>query len=98
MLRLAVHQNPGSGKSTTGRVSHPAPGLTSGFGPPARLAVTPRKTLCACGGGCPRCQGSLQLQAKLKIGQPDDKYEQEADRVAEQVMSMPDPSVQRKPG
>jgi len=30
------------------------------------------------------------LQAKLKIGQPNDVYEQEADRVAEQVMRMPD--------
>ncbi|NOZ51815.1 MAG: DUF4157 domain-containing protein [Gammaproteobacteria bacterium] len=33
------------------------------------------------------------IQAKLKIGQPNDKYEQEADRVAEQVISMPDPQV-----
>jgi hypothetical protein len=31
------------------------------------------------------------LQAKLKIGQPHDIYEQEADRVAEQVMRMPNP-------
>lgn len=47
---------------------------------------------CACGGGCPRCQqGELPVQAKLKIGAPNDKYEQEADRVAEQVMRMPDP-------
>ncbi len=30
------------------------------------------------------------IQAKLKIGQPGDKYEQEADRVAEQVMRMPE--------
>ncbi len=30
------------------------------------------------------------LQAKLKIGQPGDRYEREADRVAEQVVSMPD--------
>jgi len=30
------------------------------------------------------------LQSKLKIGQPGDKYEQEADRVAEQVMKMPE--------
>lgn len=30
------------------------------------------------------------LQAKLSIGQPGDIYEQEADRVAEQVMRMPD--------
>jgi len=31
------------------------------------------------------------LQAKLKIGQPGDKYEQEADRVADAVMRMPEP-------
>ena len=33
------------------------------------------------------------LQAKLRIGQPGDKYEQEADRVAEQVMRMPEMQV-----
>jgi hypothetical protein len=38
------------------------------------------------------------VQARLKIGQRDDKYEQEADRIADQVMRMPDPVVQRKPG
>jgi hypothetical protein len=37
------------------------------------------------------------LQAKLRVGQPGDIYEQEADRVAEQVMSMPEPVVQRQP-
>lgn len=31
------------------------------------------------------------LQAKLRVSQPDDQYEQEADRVAEQVMRMPTP-------
>ena len=31
------------------------------------------------------------IQARLTIGQPDDKYEQEADRVADQVMRMPNP-------
>ena len=46
------------------------------------------------------------IQAKLKIGQPGDRYEREADRVAELVMRMPDsevsgtsevpPKVQRK--
>jgi hypothetical protein len=30
------------------------------------------------------------IQAKLKIGQPNDKYEQEADRVADKVMRMPE--------
>jgi outer membrane protein OmpA-like peptidoglycan-associated protein len=41
-----------------------------------------------------RCTGA---QAKLTIGQPNDKYEQEADRVADQVMAMPDPKLQRQP-
>jgi len=36
------------------------------------------------------------LQAKLKIGQPWDVYEQEADRVADAVMQMPEPGVQRQ--
>ncbi len=31
------------------------------------------------------------IQTKLKIGQPGDKYEQEADRVSDQVMRMPEP-------
>jgi hypothetical protein len=36
-------------------------------------------------------------QAKLKVGSPNDKYEEEADQVADQVMRMPDgTSVQRK--
>jgi hypothetical protein len=37
------------------------------------------------------------VQAKLKIGQPGEKYEQEADRVAEKVMRMPESSIRRKP-
>ncbi|MCD4677525.1 MAG: DUF4157 domain-containing protein [Desulfobacula sp.] len=36
------------------------------------------------------------LQAKLRIGQPGDKYEQEADRVADAVMRMSGPQVQRQ--
>lgn len=36
------------------------------------------------------------VQTKLSISQPGDKFEQEADRVAEQVMSMPDSQVQRQ--
>jgi hypothetical protein len=38
----------------------------------------------------------FRIQTKLRIGQPHDKYEQEADRVAEQVMRMPEPQVQRQ--
>jgi hypothetical protein len=42
--------------------------------------------------------GGMPVRAKLTIGEPNDKYEQEADRVAEQVMGMPDakPAVQRE--
>jgi phage FluMu protein Com len=36
------------------------------------------------------------IQAKLRIGQPGDVYEQEADRVAEQVMSMPEPCAKER--
>ena len=49
---------------------------------------------CPFGGACHACPP--KVQAKLKIGQPGDQYEQEADRVAEQVMRMPEPQVQRK--
>jgi len=43
-----------------------------------------------------RLMKSRALQAKLRIGQHGDVYEQEADRVAEQVMRMPEPVVQRQ--
>ncbi len=35
-------------------------------------------------------------QAKLRIGKPGDVYEQEADRVADEVMRMPEPEMQRQ--
>ncbi len=41
---------------------------------------------------------SGMLSPKLRIGQPDDIYEQEADRIADRVMRMPEPGIQRKPG
>jgi len=37
------------------------------------------------------------LQAKLKVSESNDIYEQEADRVAERIMRMPEPTVQPKP-
>lgn len=45
---------------------------------------TQHKPACPCGGGCPRCRGVIQK--KLMINEPEDIYEQEADRVAEQVV------------
>jgi hypothetical protein len=43
---------------------------------------------CPFGGACHTCP--TRVQTKLTINQPGDEYEQEADRVAEQVMRMPD--------
>lgn len=34
-----------------------------------------------------------RIQTKLTIGQPDYKYEQEADAVADQVMKKPTPQI-----
>ncbi len=36
------------------------------------------------------------IQTKLKVNRPGDRYEQEADRIADQVMRMPEPSVQQQ--
>jgi len=43
-----------------------------------------------------RLSKSAVIQAKLQIGQPNDIYEQEADRVADAVMQMPEPEVPRQ--
>ncbi len=48
------------------------------------------KSGCSCGGGCPACRKGQVIQAKLKVGAASDQYEQEADRVADQVMRMPE--------
>ncbi len=44
-----------------------------------------------------RLYESGTIQTKLTIGQPNDKYEQEADRIADQVMRLPESQVQRQP-
>jgi outer membrane protein OmpA-like peptidoglycan-associated protein len=59
-------------------------------------AMLQRKPGCACGGGCPRCQEQTLLQTNLKISELGDRYEQEADLIADRVMQMPEPSVQRQ--
>lgn len=62
----------------------PEPGFLVFETSPPRLRIGTRNT--------------VSVQAKLNISQPGDQYEQEADRVAEQVMRMPDPALrlQRK--
>jgi hypothetical protein len=39
----------------------------------------------------------LQVQPKLIVGRPDDRYESEADRVADVFMRMPEPRIKLKP-
>jgi uncharacterized protein DUF4157 len=56
-----------------------------------------RTSGCACGGDCPRCRGKYHLQAKLEVSQPGDALEQEADRVAEQVLRTPEPASRPDP-
>ena len=57
---------------------------------------------CACGsptasltGECTECASKKFLQPKLTIGASNDPLEQEADRVAEQVMRMAEPVSER---
>jgi len=57
---------------------------------PAHL---PSPSSCPFGGICHSCPAPVQ--AKLVIGPPDDEYEKEADRIADEVMRRPDPQVQR---
>lgn len=45
-----------------------------------------RKAACPCGGGCPACQAK---SSDLKISQPNDPAEIEADQIADRVMRMP---------
>lgn len=41
--------------------------------------------------------GPVTDRPKLEVGQPNDKYEQEAERVADTVMRMPDSQIQMQP-
>jgi hypothetical protein len=62
---------------------------------PSDETLIQRKANCACGGGCQRCSEDSEhprIQTKLAISSPADPYEQEADRVAEQVLAEPERS------
>jgi hypothetical protein len=54
------------------------------------------RATCACGGSCPRCSGAPAAISgpRLAVNEPGDVFEREADRVADQVMRMPDPGAQ----
>jgi len=63
----------------------------------AQPTLAVQRASCTCGGGCPRCRENHPLQAKLEVSQPGDALEQEADRVAEQVLRMPQPDLPDNP-
>lgn len=75
------------GRSSARAIQAPQPV----FVPPV---IVQRK--CACGGECPSCkkeelEESHPIQTKLKVNTPGDAFEQEADRVADQVVGMSAP-------
>jgi hypothetical protein len=64
-------------------VSEPIP---SNLAPVSPSSPIHRKASCACGGGCPNCQAKSN---DLKVSDPNDAAEVEADRIADKVMRMP---------
>lgn len=97
MRSLAAKQSRPESRQRT-RSAAPCKEVSS---PPSRATpfaglVVQRSPACACGGGCPLCsEGTPDIQAKLKIGRPGDRYEEEAERVAEKVMRTTEPQLQR---
>lgn len=80
-------------QATDSRTMHHAVRQRIGDGPhhaapfhPYREVPVYRKTSCACGGECPACQAK---SSDLKISQPNDPAEIEADQIADRVMRMP---------
>jgi outer membrane protein OmpA-like peptidoglycan-associated protein len=66
------------------------PGIRDAARPRLPPSADGKSRRCACGGSCPRCRGRLPIQAKLVVSHPGDIYEHEADRVADEIMRMPD--------
>jgi hypothetical protein len=76
-----------SQKKPSGTPSAEAPSA-SGSPAPQAAPVNPLWSLLA-------IPGTSRIQAKLTVGAPDDPFEREADRVADQVLRAPEPQVQR---
>jgi hypothetical protein len=59
------------------------------YTPAGRIGLQASAGHCACGGACPRCQAKTDL----KIGEPGDVFEREADAMADRIMRMPNPGL-----
>ncbi len=54
-----------------------------------------RRASCSCGGGCPACQAK---SSDLKVSQPNDTAEIEADQIADKVMRMSESKISTEHG
>lgn len=93
---LAANESSDASEQKADRAAYAAGGGVSpanGFSF-SRVSVLSLQRKCACGsaagptGGCSECdkKRALGLQPKLRVNEPGDAYEQEADRVAESIM------------
>jgi len=80
--KLGVFRKPAHGEPSHNRLGSPASRMIALQKSSGNQAVQ-------------RMLKSGTIQASLRIGQPNDIYEKEADRVADEVMRMPEPAVQR---
>jgi hypothetical protein len=91
-FELPRHSDPGPASASSshdfGQVAINPPPIATGACPLS--LASPRA--CPFGGACHTCP--MRIQTKLTINEPGDEYEQEADRVAEQVMRMREPLKQ----
>lgn len=85
-LRTLTHDHEYNFANIPARTS--APTAPANYATPA-CPVFPRR--CPFGGVCRTCPATVQT--KLTVNQPGDIYEQEADRVAESVMRMPESAI-----
>lgn len=91
-LALSIHSK---SPSVRVRVTHGSPAVAHRRPVFGQDLLQRKERHCACGGGCPRCQAAES--STLRIGEPHDRHEEEADQVAERVMRMPDADVQPEP-
>ena len=84
-IRLA-HPIPEIQPTAANRVEHPSKSLDAG------------SSKCACGARCSIGGENLEGRKSLSVSQPGDSHETEADRVAVQLMQMPDTGTRRPSG
>src|SRR5690349_24806824 len=99
MSRLAVTQKQSPHKSSShpvrqsrvapaGNQTHPLLNLQRKIGNHALMRLLASRTNS-------NASTPAALQAKLTVSEPEDVHEQEADRVSQEVMRMPEPQLQR---